>query len=293
MKQFFITASDGLQLATTLLDIDNPKALVQIIHGSVEHKERYYEFAHHLNNNGYAVIISDNRGHGASTDGLYTLGYIQGFGQIIDDQHIISNYIKKLHPNSRLYLIGHSLGSVLARIYLEKYDADISKLVLSGTVFYNPFVPFGILMAKMIILFSGERSTNRFLRSLVLNNGNAEWVSMDKKNLEEYRADPLCGYPYTNSAAITIMLAVKELRNISAYECNNPDLPTLSVSGHLDPVTGGKRGLKDTFRILSEIGYHNFEEIVYPGMKHEVLNEKGKWKVFDDIIKFFDNELPF
>ena len=135
MKQFFITASDGLQLATTLLDIDNPKALVQIIHGSVEHKERYYEFAHHLNNNGYAVIISDNRGHGASTDGLYTLGYIQGFGQIIDDQHIISHYMKSLHPNSQLYLIGHSLGSVFSRLSLETVHVYIRKLLLIGSVF--------------------------------------------------------------------------------------------------------------------------------------------------------------
>lgn len=293
MEQLFITASDGLQLSATLMDIDSPKALVQIIHGSVEHKERYYEFGRHLNNSGYAVIISDNRGHGASLDDLYTLGYMQGFGQIIDDQHRVGDYIRKLHTGSSLYLLGHSFGSVLARIYLQRHDADISKLVLSGTVCYNPFVSFGIFISKAIILLSGERSTNKFLRSLVLNTGNAEWVSMDKMNLEKYRADPLCGYAYTNSAAITIMLAVKELRNTQNFECNNPDLPILSVSGHLDPVTGGKRGLADTFNTLAKIGYHNFEEIIYPGMKHEVLNEKGKLQVFDDIVKFFDNELPF
>ena len=134
MEQFFITAGDGLQIATALFTADNPKALVQIIHGSVEHKERYFDFATFLNKQNYAVILSDNRGHGASLNAEYTLGFMNGFQPIIDDQYLVTQHIKSLYPGKPLCLLGHSLGSVFARIYLEKHDDELAALVLSGTV---------------------------------------------------------------------------------------------------------------------------------------------------------------
>ena len=98
MEQVSITANDGLKLATTLFKTEDPKALVQLIHGSVEHKERYYDFATFLNDQNYAVIVSDNRGHGASVNETYTLGYMDSYQKIIDDQFLISEYICNLYP---------------------------------------------------------------------------------------------------------------------------------------------------------------------------------------------------
>lgn len=289
MKEFFLKAKDGLNLSIALFENDTPKALVQIIHGSVEHKERYYPFAQFLNNNGYTVIVSDNRGHGQSLNSHYTLGYMDDYSKIIDDQYMISGYIKNLNPNKKLYLLGHSLGSVFARIYLEKHDDMISKLVLSGTVFYDKFTPLGILLAHIIILFKGKRAYNNILRKLVKNDNNVCWISNSLENRVAYQSDPLCGYPYPNESCLTLMKAVRELDKTKHFYCKNPNLEILSITGEDDPVAGGRIGLESTFKLLHKIGYHNFKDIVYPGMSHEVLNEMGHLLVFKNVLDFFDN----
>ena len=209
MNTFTIPASDKLPLSVTLFEHADPKALVQLIHGSVEHKERYFEFAQFLNDNGYAVIVSDNRGHGASVNTYYTLGYMDSYQKIVDDQFLISKYIGRRYPDKPLYLLGHSLGSVFARLYLEKHDAAIQKLVLSGTVYYNPFTPLGILLAHAIISLRGKRHYNYLLRQLVMNGDDIEWVSTSQTNLANYRADLLAGYKYPNESALTVMEAVR------------------------------------------------------------------------------------
>ncbi len=289
MKQCVILATDGLALAATLFEKENPKALVQIIHGSVEHKERYYEFAQYLNDNGYAVIVSDNRGHGASLNAVYTLGYMDSYEKIVDDQYRISLYFRSIYPDKSLYMLGHSLGSVFARIYLQKHDEEISKLVLSGIVYYNVFTPVGILLTQCIIALSGKRSYNTLLRRLIMNGDDISWVSASKTNLENYRKDPLSGYRYPNESVLTVMKAVRQLAESSHYACENPNLPILFISGAEDPVTGGKRGLKESFDLLKKAGYHNLKNIVYPGMKHEVLNEDDRLIVYKNVLSFFES----
>lgn len=290
MKQLTIKAEDGLLLSATLFETEAPKALVQIIHGSVEHKERYYEFSQYLCDHNYAVIISDNRGHGASVNTQYPLGFMDGVDQIIADQYVISKYICLLYPEIKLYLFGHSLGSVFARCYLRKHDDQIAKLVLSGTVHYNPFTPLGIMLTKAAIAISGKHAYNKLLRDAVMNNDDLSWLSENKENIEAYKADPLCGFAYPNSSVLTVMQGVQQLKESKHYQFKNNNLHILSISGKGDPVTGGTAGLRKSFRLLQRIGYHNFEQIVFPGMKHEVLNETNRLEVFNSVLYFFEQD---
>ena len=278
-------ATDGLMLSVALFEHDNPKALLQIIHGSVEHKGRYYEFAQYMNDNGFAIIVSDNRGHGLSVDAQYPLGFMDSFEKIIDDQYLITQYFRSLYPNVPFTLIGHSLGSVFARIYLEKHDDELTKLVISGTVSYYPPTPIGIGLAKILIGVEGKTAHSPLLRTLAMNGKDSKWISASEANRIAYAKDPLCGYAYPNESILTIFKAVNELKEISHYACKNPNLPIMSISGEDDPVTGGKRGLKESFKLLKEIGYHNFTNKVYPGMRHEVLNEEEHQIVYKDILE--------
>ena len=284
MTTFTLKEADGLELSIALFEAEQPRAILQIIHGSVEHKERYFELCDFICKNGITVIISDNRGHGASVDADYPLGYMDSWQKIIADQYLITQYIRAKHPTLALYMLGHSLGSVFARCYLEKHDEQLSKLILSGTVYYNVFTPVGILMAKFIIWFSGGKNYNMLLRKLAMNGENIEWVSSNKTNLAIYRSDPLCGYAYPNKSILTVFEATRELKLIHHYACKNPNLPIMSISGEDDPVTCGPSGLKKTFRLLEKIGYHNFTNKVYPGMRHEVLNELKHQVVFNDVF---------
>ncbi|MUK90312.1 alpha/beta fold hydrolase [Ornithinibacillus sp. L9] len=286
MEAIKLKANDGLELSVALSEAKETKALVQMIHGAQEHKERYYEFIEFLTENGFTVIISDTRGHGASINEHYPLGYMDGVGEIIDDQILLTNFIKNRFPGKDLYLFGHSLGSLFARCYLQEHDAEIKKFVMSGTANYVPGVNLGIFLGRVVMLFSGKHGYSRFIRNLSGNNKDDSWLSASLSNLERYRNDPLCQYDYQNSAMLTVFSADSNLHNYHKFKCRNPDLQILSVTGADDPITGGEKGLKESLDSLRKIGYQHISSIVYPGLKHEVLNEETNEIVYRDIVDF-------
>ena len=287
MREVKVAAGDGLELSVARFDIENPKALIQIIHGAKEHKERYYDVAEYLNGYGFAVIVSDNRGNGHSVNEDYPLGYMDGYEHIVDDQHIITKYYKAEYPGVPMYMFGHSLGSMIARGYIQQYDGEIEKLVLSGTVNRKFGGRFGMLMADIIMLFKGKKGYSKFL----IKHGDSDdvdWVCGNPQIMDAYRNDKYCfGYKYTNKAIWTIWQADVALKHCKKYKCSNPSLKILSISGSEDPCTGGDKGLEDTVRTLKRIGYSDISYKVYQGMKHEVVNETGKEEVYEDIKNFF------
>lgn len=287
MKRLVIEAADGLMLHATVYPVDQPRGLVQIIHGAKEHQGRYIPFAKFLQRKGFAVITSDNRGHGASVNDEYPLGYMNGVSQIVEDQRLITEKIKHLYPGCKLSLFGHSLGSVFARCYLQRYGEKIDRLILSGMVNYVFGVSLAIFLTKVEILRKGKDQYNRFLEKLSLKyQKDDSWISVSEDNLKNYRKDPLCQFSYQNNAVLTIFEGVRQLKNISIHSCKNPELPILSISGEGDPITGGERGLRQSIRFLEKAGYKYAKKIVYPNMKHEVLNEGEKEIVYQDVLAF-------
>lgn len=286
MEMIGLQAEDGLLLQARIYPARQAKGIVQIIHGAKEHQARYAPFAKFLQEHGFAVITSDNRGHGKSVNHAYPLGFMNGVDEMIADQFLMTQAIKERYPNIPLYLFGHSLGSVFARCYLQAYDTEIDKLILSGTVNYVPGVSLGIFLGKIITKISGPHGYNRFLEGLSLKNQKGDaWISVSKDNLRKYRNDPLCQYDYQNQAVITIFEGVQRLQKQSKMS-NNPGLPILSISGAGDPITGGEKGLQDSLTRLKKAGYNPIDNIVYPNMNHEVLNEADHKIVYQDVLAF-------
>lgn len=287
-EEFTISATDGLLLACALFSCENPKGVIQMIHGAKEHKERYYDFCEFLQKNGYAVLISDTRGHGASLNEKYTLGYMDGLSILIEDQRILTNYLQKKYPGVPLHLFGHSFGSLIARKYMQKYDDELVSVTMSGTANYVKVVKPGMAYGKLMMKKSGERGHHPFMMNLG-DKDDDSWLAYNPKVQEVYRKDPLCtGYKYTNRAVLTVWEADKELKNYKGYECKNPKLPILSITGVDDPVAGFAKGLRDSVNNLKRVGYRDIRTIVYPEMKHEVLNELGNKKVYGDVLMFLN-----
>lgn len=287
--EFKLSSTDGLLLACTLFPCENPKGVIQMIHGAKEHKERYYDFCTFLQNNGYAVLVSDNRGHGASLNERYTLGYMDGLDLLIEDQRVITAYIKERYPDVPLHMFGHSFGSLITRKYMQKFDDELTSVMMSGTANYVKIVKPGMAYGTLMMKFSGERGHHPFLMDLG-DKDDDSWLAYNPKVQEIYRKDPLCaGYKYTNRAVLTVWEADKELKHYKAYECNNPELPILSITGVDDPVTGFEKGLRDSVNNLKKVGYTDIRTIVYPDMKHEVLNEIGNEKVYEDVLSFLEH----
>ncbi len=287
-REFTVSATDGLQLACALFPCEQPKGVIQMIHGAKEHKERYYDFCEFLQRNGYAVLISDNRGHGASLNEKYTLGYMDGLSVLIEDQRLLTDYLQKQYPGVPLHMFGHSFGSLIARKYMQKFDDELTSVVLSGTANYVKIVKAGMAYGKLMMKFDGERGHHPFMMNLG-DKDDDSWIVYNEDVLTAYRKDPLCaGYKYTNRAVLTVWEADRELKNYKAYECKNPKLPILSITGVDDPVTGFEKGLRDSVKNLKRVGYEDVRTIVYPDMKHEVLNELGNEKVYKDVLIFLN-----
>ncbi len=283
-----IAADDGFLLAAALYESENAKGLVQIIHGAVEYKGRYNDFARFLQKNGYTVLVSDNRGHGESVDENYPLGYMDSVERMVADQVQILHWFKQKYPGKELFLFGHSLGSIFARCVLWENDAEIKKLVFSGTVPYISASPIGVWLGKIIVKRNGKMGCNKLLQSMSGLSADNSWIVYNEESKAAYRADPLCGYEYPNVSTLTVIEADSILHKWEAYKVRNPKLPILSVTGSDDKISGGLKDLKRTQKDLLKIGYPEMQIKVYENMGHEVLNEKENDKVYYDILSFFN-----
>ena len=292
MEKIDITASDGLVLKALYSKAENPKAVVVIVHGMVEHKERYIPFIEELNKNNFSAIIADLRGHGESINEEYSLGRIASINQMVDDTNKVVEYIKKHNPSLEVYMFAHSMGTLVARMYIRSYSTSINKLALSGTVAYMPGCWLGVFMAK---LKSSKKNKNKYSKLLyaMSNNGSTKedisWISYNEENIKNYNDDPLCGYKFTNYSNYILFSMTYKLHKHSKLNICNPDLKIMSFSGKDDRTTRGTKGVKDSIKHLMFDGYNKLSYKEYPNMKHEILNEND-WKIVsDDIIKFFED----
>ncbi|MGX7196487.1 alpha/beta hydrolase [Enterococcus olivae] len=292
-EELFLVSSDHLPLALTVLrPAYRPvKAVVQIVHGILEHRKRYLEFAGFLAENGFAVVVSDNRGHGHSVDEQFPLGHMPGADRMVEDQYEITCFIKKRFPGKPVYLYGHSFGSILARIYLQKHDAAIDKLLLSGTVQHEKKAQFGLIVARIANKLAGERSFSWIMKKLSdFGSEDKSWLTNSKEHVAKAQKDPWMIPGYDNRGTMTIWEADHYLKKITDFDCQNPELPILSITGAEDlGITGGKKGLLDTENTLRAIGYRQVDMLDLPNMKHEVLNEIDNRLVYQLILDFFNS----
>ena len=287
MVEEFMIMRDGFSLATTKFDIENPIGVVQLVHGAKEHRKRYYGFCEYLNSIGFSAIISDNRGHGESISSQIPLGHMNNFDEIVEDLREVNAYVRKEYPNLPIYMFGHSLGSVFARCYIEKYDDTIEKLILSGTVNYRKEVVLGLFIGKLIAVFKDSKSYSRIISKLGEWDDDS-WINSDSNVMKKIRKDSLCvGYKYTIGGMYTIWKGDYELHQYSNFNCSNKNLPILSITGREDPIAGGMSGLLDSVNSLKRVGYTSVSYKVYDGFKHELTNCKGNEHILEDIKNFF------
>lgn len=285
--KLILTNADGFDLYVNRFDVKNPKACVQIVHGMLEHSLNYLDFIKYLNNLGYAVIISDNRGHGKSISEENPTGLIKFEDELIDDQAIVSKYMKMVYPDKDLYMLGHSMGSLIARNFLKENDYLIDKLILTGTVAYIPLAGFGAFIGNIVCFYLGERRRSRLLDLFSgISLKDMDWISYNKDNIRVKSKDFMRLSYFLARSNVCLFRLVKGLKK--KFKAKNKDLHILSLTGIDDDVTGGSRGLNKSMDILKSKGYENIAFKEYDHMKHEILNEDEKQRVYEDIGRFLD-----
>ena len=276
----------------------NAKGVVQIVHGMCEYKERYEGFIDYLTQNGYIVFAHDHRGHGGSVTANENLGY---FGDkkgeaIVDDAALVTDEIRRLYPGLSVTLFGHSMGSLVVRAYIQKYEEKIDKLIVCGSPSKNSLAGFGLMLNGVISAFRGKKYRSRLMANASTGGGDDKfpgegknaWLTRDKTVVEKYNADEKCNFIFSCNGFSNLLHLVKNAYKKKKYPAKHSDLPIFFMAGADDPVIGSEKKWLEAQQFLRDVGYKNVTGKLYPKMRHEILNELGKEEVYADALAFIE-----
>lgn len=273
-----------------------PVGVVQISHGMCEYLERYEDFAAFLCQKGFVVCGSDHLGHGATASGPEELGY---FGEkpggavlLPEDLHAVTRLAKERFPGLPFFLLGHSMGSFAARRYLALYGDELDGAVICGTAGPNPAAGAGRRIAALLTAAGRGKRRSHFLNNLAFSSYNRRfdapksryaWLSRDEAIVRKYEQDPLCTFIFT-TAGFRDLFALLESVSSPKWAASVPkDLPVLLISGEDDPVGDYGKGVRRVACMLEKAGLRDLCCRLYPGCRHEILNETNRSEVYRDV----------
>lgn len=268
------------------------KALVQLSHGMCEYIGRYREYAEHLCARGILLAGNDHPGHGESAASAEELGYFaekDGVKLAVEGLRRMSELLLERYAGKPLILLGHSMGSFLARIYITEYSEYLAGAIIMGTG--GPDAPTGLalLLADLIALIRGERHRSKLLCSIQQAgylkrcgkgaDKNA-WLTRDTAVVERYNNDKYCNYIFTVSGYRDLFRMLAEVSDESWASSVPTDLPILLISGEDDPVGGYGKGVCKVAGALTHAGAGRLTTILIPGARHEILNETDREETY-------------
>ncbi|RBP05672.1 alpha-beta hydrolase superfamily lysophospholipase [Roseiarcus fermentans] len=295
---FYFHGDDGARLlGRRWLPEGPPRAVVQIAHGLAEHSQRYARLAAALNQAGFAAYASDHRGHGPSA-APGDLGHFadrDGWAIALGDLWTFNRLIAAEQPGAPLVFFGHSMGSFLGRGFVAAHSDALAGAVFSGSNGKPPaLAALGRLIARIERLRLGRKGKSALLNQMMFGDFNkpfapartaVDWLSRDPAEVDKYVADPLCGFPFTTQLAVDLLDALAALARPESLAPIRKDLPIYVFSGEKDPVGANISGLIDA---MQAAGFTRLTTRIYPGARHETLNETNREEVTADLIAWLD-----
>jgi alpha-beta hydrolase superfamily lysophospholipase len=285
-----------------------PLAVVHILHGMAEYAERYGRLAEKLCGAGVEVWAADQRGHG-KTASLEINGPGSGgilghcadrdtFQRVTEDVHLINAEIRKNRPGIPLFLLGHSWGSFIAQNYIEDQSCStaVDGCILSGTRGPGGFKEkAGLPVMAFLAAVCGQRRGSSAARALAdgpysrpfrPNRTAFDWLSRDEAEVDAYVNDPLCGFLCSSGFYRDLVKGLIQIHRKKAMAQIRKDLAVYIICGSSDPV--GEMGASAA-SLVSEyrsLGIRKLEFVLYPGARHETLNETNRQEVMDNLLSW-------
>ncbi len=269
-----------------------PVASLQIVHGMTEHILRYSEFAEYLNTRGIAVYGHDHIGHGGTSEEKGFFAESDGASKLVEDVHRVNTKMRDDLPGIPHLIMGHGMGSFVTRRFLTIYGNDMDGAIIMGTGNQPAYqVSVGRFYANSLLKKHGAHYRSEKLNGMVMGAYDKKfkepdlpnkWLCSNPESLKAYEADPLCGFTFTVSAYRDMFDLIHGLVKCEGLENMPKDLPIIFVSGDQDPVGGFGKGVRKAKENLEKVGLKPDMKL-YPGMRHEILNEFGKDEVFRDL----------
>lgn len=308
MTEFAFLSTDGkTQLHGMRWEPDggSVRAVLQICHGVAEHIARYDAFARYLNGLGIAVVGHDHLGHGLSLPEGGTpvyFGESNTWNTVVDDIYVLHQRIRLWYPDVPLCIMGHSMGSFLTRTYLIRYPGTVKAAIIMGTGWQpKAVIAGGMAVAKAVGAVVGENGTSDLVTNLAFgaynklfapNRTSCDWLSADEGNVDAYMADPLCGADATVGLFRQMLSGIRFNQKLSNLRQMDPRIPVLFVAGEKDPVGDCGNGVRRTYQEFRRAGVQDCTLKLYPGLRHEILNEKAQQQqIFEDIGQWLTSKL--
>jgi len=296
-----IKANDGRVINLyQWLPAGKPSKVIVLSHGMGEHIARYERFAKSCNQQGIAVVGANHRGHGPEAE---TLGYFadsEGWHLVLTDiKKIVEHVTEKF--SIKPVLFGHSMGSFVARHYASKYGNTLSGLVLCGSNHQgNLLFKAGLIAAKLERLRIGKSTPSSLLNKLSFGNANKnitplrteqDWLTRDPEVVDQYIADPYCGFLCTPQFWIDFLGGLNAMSTTAAFKRIPKDLPIYLISGDADPVSRYGTGFNALHVKLIKSGIKSVRTNLYPGARHELLNEINYQEVLNHLYDWLKTEV--
>jgi alpha-beta hydrolase superfamily lysophospholipase len=267
-----------------------------------EHSLRYERLAQRLCEAGFEVWAADQRGHGKTADPAVNDGCHGGLlgycgdqdGLPVQDIIAINRKITEIHRDLPLFLLGHSWGSFLVQNVIEMNSQGLAGCILSGTRGPGGFkITAGAPAMALIAAIRGRRRPSRLAWAIAggpynkpfkPNRTRFDWLSRDEKEVDAFAADPLCGFLCSAGFYRDMIGMLARIHRPEAMAAIRQDLPIYVFSGSADPV--GDMGSSPTALVAAYRALHitDLEFVLYPGARHETLNETNREEVIGDLI---------
>ena len=280
------------------LPSENPIGILHVLHGMTEHIARYDAFMGEMAEAGYIVCGYDHLGHGNTAADPSELGYVAdkgGYDLLLRDVKAFSDAVRAEYGSDLPYiLMGHSMGSFIARLAAEKY-VNPDALIAMGTGGPNPVTGVGLALIRTVQVCKGSRHISPFLDKVAFGSYNKKfddgdsdprsWLTTDAAVRERYANDPFCNYKFTVSAMGDLVTLTKLSNRGAWFKSLRSEMPVLLVSGRDDPVGDFGRGVETVCARLQKTG-HTVTCRLYDGYRHEILNDACHDRVVADILDF-------
>ena len=277
-------------------EIPNPKAAVVIAHGMIEMPERYAHYANYFNQNGINVYAIYHIGHGEVAEVLNHMG--EGdFDKCISNLYELVERVKEANDNIPTILLGHSMGSMMSQHYITRYQ-NIEGLILSGSTKSSLLFKSGAVLATVITAFTKDKTKPcKFLFNIAFgmyNNNfknprtSFDWLIGNEEEVDKYLADPYCGGICSASFYKNVMIGMATMGDKKRLDKIDRSLPIYIHGGECDAVANMAKGFYQLYDQYKKIGMKDVSLEVYPGMRHEIHNEKNRELPYQNTVNFIN-----
>jgi alpha-beta hydrolase superfamily lysophospholipase len=298
---FSFQTVDGANLHVSGWVIEKPKAVVQVLHGMAEYGSRYARLAQALAAAGYSTYAHDHRGHGKSIREGSNPGHMadtDSWNRVVEDTHGVNREIAKRNPRLPIIILGHSMGSFVLQQLLFEHPNDMVAAALSASNGKPPPIAvIGKILARIERARVGKSNSSPVLQRLTFGEYNKafapartefDWLSRDPEEVDKYVADPLMGFAVSTQTWLDLLNALDRIANPNNVAKVPKGMPLYLFAGDQDPVGDKGKGMKNLYDAYKRAAIFDVRLKLYPGARHETLNETNRQEVTDDFIAWCD-----